>query len=158
METLIVGIVALVVVILILKFAAKNIVKLLGLAVVLAGLGLYLFLKVGNNDKDIKFAEVLTEYTIDDLHGAYCTDKTLKADSLKCVCIIEPLYDDIHERFNATEIEQMRRKRIKFATELVRSYQNKKEVIKQKLKENKAEGLLDEFKDDIINRKFKANF
>ncbi len=147
-------VVALGLILLIFKFAAKTVVKVVGLLLVLGIALLYIFLFAGNSDKDLKFSQVLTEYTIDDLHGAYCKDTANKADSLKCVCIIQPLHDDLHSRFNDSEIEQMRKKRIKFAAELVKSYQNKKDVVKQKLKENKAEGLLDEFKDDIINRRF----
>lgn len=148
------AIIALFLAVLILKFVGKTIVKVIGLLVVLAGAALYIFLVFGNPEKDIKFAEVLTEYTIDDLHLAYCSDTGNRVDSLKCVCIIQPLHDDIHANYSPAEIEEMKNKRIKFAGVLFKAYQNQKEKIKQKLKENKSEGLLDEFKDDIISRKF----
>jgi len=152
-NVVIAGIIAFVLIIFLVKFAAKNLVKILGIGVILIAVAVYIFLVFGNPDKDIKFAEVLTEYTIDDLHNAYCASSDNRADSLKCVCIIQPLYDDIHVRFSEAEISEMKNKRMKFAAELVRAYNNKKAVINQKIKENKADGLFDEFKDDIINRK-----
>ena len=132
---IIIIVIAIVVFFLIIKFA-KKLFKFVLIIVLIAALALFGFLYLNK----IK--------TINDLQTKYCEDFSNKKDSLKCVCIVGPLHDDFQERFSKEEMNDMNS--VQFAKELSVSLFNKRKIITQKLKENKAEGLLDEFKKDFI--------
>ncbi len=145
----IVGVVALFVII---KFIAKTIFKLALAAIVIAAIALFLFLKVGNSSKDINLGEIVMSYSIADLENAYC-DSGNKSDSLKCVCIIKPISDDLNSTYNSEELKDLQNHRIKFAAAIVKAFNNKKELIKSKLKENNAGDLFSDFKNDLSDGK-----
>jgi len=145
----IVGVIALFIII---KFIAKTIFKLVLAAIIIAALALFLFLKVGNSSKEINYGEIVMSYSIADLENAYC-DSGNKSDSLKCVCIIKPISDDLHSTYNSEELDDLQKHRIKFAAAIVKAFNNKKEVIKLKLKENNADKLFLDFKNDLSDGK-----
>lgn len=128
-------VIAIVLFFLIIKFA-KKLIKLVLIIILAAALGLFGFLYLNQIN------------TIDDLHAKYCDDLSVKKDSLKCVCIITPLQEDFQVRFTQEEMDNMNS--VHFAKELSVSLFNKRKEISQKLKENKAENLLDEFKKDFL--------
>ncbi len=152
---LIIGVVVLIVVILIIKFIAKSIFKVLAIGIILGGLGLYGFFKLGSNENDVKFSEILTGYSIQDLEQVYCKNNVSRTDSLKCICIIKPIANDLRNRFTESELNNFKKRRLKFAKEIIISVKNKKSEIKAKLKENNALHLFDEFKRDLKNKRNK---
>lgn len=139
-------------ILLVLKFITKTAFKIAISAVIIIVVGLFIFFKIGNTSKDINMVDVFTKYTIEDLENAYCNSQN-KADSLKCVCIIQPIAEDLYERYSEEELAELESKRFKFAAEIVKSLNNKKVFIKERLKENDVDNLLDEFKDDLIENK-----
>lgn len=153
-ETLILAVIIIFAVIFVIKFIAKNFIKILVVALVLSALLFYLFLVVGSDENDLNFVDVLTEYSLDDLQAIYCKRGVSYADSIKCQCIIRHINDDLHSRFSEREIEELKKKRLKLAMEIVKSFNNKKNIIKEDLKRNNALHLLDEFKTDIISKNF----
>ncbi len=139
---IITGALALVALILILKFSGKFF-KIL-LTILLIG-GLFVFGYLYLND--IK--------SINDLHNKYCNNLSDRKDSLKCVCIVKPIEEDFNYRLSPQKIENMNNKT--FVFELSRSLINKRSEIISKLKENNALNLLDEFKKDLKIPDLKAN-
>lgn len=148
----IIGVVVIIAVVLVFKLLVKNIFKVLALGVIIIGLALYGFFILGSDENDIKFIEILSKYSIRDLEDVYCKDNVSKTDSLKCVCIIKPISNDLHNRFSESELNNLEKKRLKFAKEIFVSFRNKKTEIKTKLKENNSLHLFDEFKRDLIHK------
>ncbi len=132
---LIFGAIIIVLIYLILKFA-KKFVKLILLLVVIVSLGLFGYLYYF----DIS--------NLNDLHSKYCENIDMKKDSLKCVCIVQPIEEDFKTRLSDDKIKNMTK--IEFAKELSISLKNKRKVIISKLKENKSLHLLKEFKSDFL--------
>jgi hypothetical protein len=128
------GVIAVVLLFLILKFSGK-IFKFIFILLLIAGLGIFGYLYLN----DIR--------NIDDLHAKYCNNPSDRKDSLKCVCIVQPIEEDFKYRLSPQKLENMDSKA--FVFELSRSLVNKRSVIVEKLKENDALNLLDEFKKDI---------
>ncbi len=151
MKTIIIIIIAIIAALAIVKLVTKNIIKVLAIIVVLIGLLLYLFVVFGSDEK-IKFKDVLTEYSIDDLQNIYCKEGVSYPDSIKCKCIIKHINDDLHSRFSNSEINKLKSKRLKLAVEILKSYNNKKSIIKEDLKRNNALHLLDDFKKEIFKK------
>jgi len=139
METnyIIAGVIGIVIIFLVIKFAKKIFTALL-IIIAIAGLSVAGYIYYFNMN------------SIDDLHKKYCEDFSNKKDSLKCVCIIQPLEKDFIERLSEEERENMTN--VIFIKELSISMVNKRTIIKQKLKENNALNLLDEFKRDFLKR------
>jgi hypothetical protein len=131
---IITGIIAIVLIFIILKFAGK-IFKIIFIFLLIIGLFImgYLYLN------DIR--------SMNDLHARYCNNPTDKKDSLKCVCIVQPIEEDFKYRISPKKLEKMDSK--SFVFELSRSLVIKRDVIVSKLKENDALNLLDEFKRDL---------
>lgn len=134
---IIIAVVAIVVLILIIKFA-KSVIKFVLVTLLVVGLGIYAFLFLNGID------------SIDDLHNKYCENLSERNDSLKCVCIVQPIEEDFQSRFSQEEIDNMNS--LKFTAELSVSLVKKSKTIKEKLKENNALDLLDEFKQDILKK------
>ena len=134
---IIIAVVAIVVLILIIKFA-KSVIKFVLVTLLVVGLGIYAFLFLNGID------------SIDDLHNKYCENLSERNDSLKCVCIVQPIEEDFQSRFTQEEIDDMNS--LKFTAELSLSLVKKSKTIKEKLKENNALDLLDEFKQDFLKK------
>ncbi|MEA2042842.1 MAG: hypothetical protein U9N85_09855 [Bacteroidota bacterium] len=148
----VVGLIAVVLLIILVKLVAKNAIKVAAVVVGIAALGIYLFVVFGNANEDIKFAEVLTEYTLEDLSNLYCNTDMSETDIIKCECIVQPLLQDMKSRFSNEELNNLRERRIKYAAEIAKSYKNQKENIKAKLKKENSLHLLDEIKSDLKNK------
>jgi len=134
---IIIAVVAIVVLFLIIKFA-KKVIKFILVTLLVVGLGIYAFLFLNGID------------SIDDLHNKYCENLSERNDSLKCVCIVQPIEEDFQNRFTQEEIDNMNS--LKFTAELSVSLVKKSKTIKAKLKENNALDLLDEFKKDFLKK------
>ncbi len=132
---IIAGVIGIVIIFLIIKFAKKIFTALLIIAAI-AGLSVAGYIYFFNMN------------SINDLHDKYCKDFSNKKDSLKCVCIIQPLEDDFNERFTEGQRDSM--SSVIFLKELSVSLVKKRNIIKDKLKENNALNLLDEFKKDLF--------
>lgn len=134
---IIIAVVAVVLLILVIKFA-KKVIKFVLITVLVVGLGIYAFLFLNGIN------------SIDDLHNKYCENLSERNDSLKCVCIVQPIEEDFQNRFSQEEIDNMNS--LKFTAELSVSLVKKSKTIKAKLKENNALNLLDEFKQDFLKK------
>ncbi len=133
-KLIVIGIIAIVLFFLIIKFSGK-LLKIILIIIFFAVLGVFGYLYLS----DIK--------NMNDLHAKFCNNPDNKNDSLKCVCIVMPIEEDFRYRLSPQKIENMDSK--VFAFELSKSFINKRNVIVQKLKDNNALSLLDEFKKDI---------
>lgn len=131
------GVIGVVIIFLIVKFAKK----LLGAALIVVAV---LVLGV------VGYIYYFNLSSMNDLHAKYCENVSNKNDSLKCVCIIEPLEDDFNARLSEDEIKNMSTQ--VFLKELSISLFNKRKTINNKLKENNALHLLDEFKREFLKR------
>ena len=140
-ETLIIGAIAFIAIIIIVRFLTKKAFKILLVVIFLAAAGLFGYMYLTGI------------HTIEGLEEEYCENKSDKTDSLKCVCIVQPISDDFHERFTEGQLDSM--SELNFAKELSKALYNKRNVINQKLKENNASHLLKDFKDDFFKDKLK---
>jgi len=134
---IIAGIIGIVIIFLVIKFAKKIFTALL-IIIAIAGLSVAGYIYYYNMN------------SINDLHEKYCENVSNKNDSLKCVCIIKPLEDDFSSRFTKEEIDNMTN--VIFIKELSISVVKKRKIIKEKLKENNALYLFDEFKKDFLTK------
>lgn len=132
---IIAGVIGIVIIFLIIKFAKKIFTALL-IIVAIVGLSIAAYVFYFNVN------------SINDLHEKYCNDLSKRNDSLKCVCIIQPLEDDFNSRFTTAQMDSM--SNVVFMKELSISLIKKRKVIKEKLKENNALNLLDEFKHEFL--------
>jgi len=133
-ETLIIGAIAFIAIIIIVRFLTKKAFKILLVVILLAAAGLFGYMYLTGI------------HTIAGLEKEYCENKSDITDSLQCVCIVQPISDDFHNRFSEEELENMNE--VMFAKELSKALINKRKEIKLKLKENNASYLWDDFKDD----------
>ncbi len=133
-ETIIIGAVALIILIIVVRFLTKKAFKILLVVILLAATGLFGYMYLTGI------------HTISGLEDKYCNNFDNKTDSLKCVCIVQPISNDFHSRFSDEELENMNE--VTFAKELSKALINKRKEIKLKLKENNASHLWDDFKDD----------
>ncbi len=133
-ETIIIGAIALIVLIIVVRFLTKKAFKILLVVILLAAAGLFGYIYLTGI------------HTIAGLEEKYCNDPSNTTDSLKCVCIVKPVSEDLHSRFSEDELENMNE--VMFAKELSKALINKRKEIKLKLKENNASHLWDDFKDD----------
>ena len=133
----------------IIKFIAKNIIKFIGITVLVVAFGFYLWYVFGDSQNG-NIAKIVS-FSPAAIHTAYCEDMKTHSDSLKCECIVEPIYEDLKQRLSADELKSMKNDKIKFITEVRESINNKKQEIKNKLKDRQAGYLWDEFKQEIKN-------
>ncbi len=136
-NNIIIAVVAIVVLILIIKFA-KSVIKFVLVILLVVGLGIYAFLFLNGID------------SIDDLHNKYCENLSERNDSLKCVCIVQPIEEDLRFRYTDNQLDSM--SSATFKTQLMFSLGKKSIKIKKKLQENNALNLLDEFKQDFLKK------
>lgn len=132
---IIAGAIGIVIIFFIIKFAKKLIgAALIVIAILALGVAGYIY--------------YFDLSSMNDLHAKYCEDLSNKNDSLKCVCIIEPLEED----FNTRKIDSDNISKEVFIKELLISFKNKRNVINEKLKENNALHLLDGSDWDFLKR------
>lgn len=133
--------IALIVGVVLLKFAVSFIFKLLGmLALIIAALLTLYQMEIWPFEKNLA--------TIKILELRYCNGAA--ADEIKCNCIVKPLKKDINARFNREELEELSKNRIKTAYILKKSLDAKENDIKTCLTDKNSEHLLAEFKRELI--------
>ncbi len=142
-ETIIIGAIALIVLIIIVRFLTKKAFKILIVVILLLAGGLFGYIYLTG------------VHTISGLEERYCSNPDNKSDSLKCECIVKPISEDFHTRFTEEELENMNE--VTFAKELSKALINKRKIINSKLKENDALHLLKEFRDDFLKDKLKIS-
>jgi len=143
--------VALLLIFLIIKLVSKTLFRIIGIALITIGLGIYIF-QLRSKSPDSKLS-VINTLSIDEIQLAYCRELITKDDSVKCTCIVDPICADMKLRFTETQLNEMKGKKIKFYTELLISAKNQRSEIMEKLKANDAEQLFDEFIEEIKKMK-----
>jgi hypothetical protein len=138
-ETIIIGAVAFIALIIVVRFLTKKAFKIFLTLLIAAAVGLFGYIYLTGI------------HTIAGLEKKYCNNMSDRTDSLKCVCIVQPISDDFHERFSEAQLDSMNS--VTFATELSKALIHKRSVINAKLKENNALHLLDDFKNDFLKDK-----
>ena len=156
---------AIVIAFLIIKFLAKAIFKLIGIAItilVLIGFLYYADYIDINEDKKIELSEKSVEklnlsFSIEELKNKHCSGKLSREDSLKCTCIITPLYKYISENYTEEDLQAMQKNKFKALKEFRSIINNNKESILERLRKNDAEYLwakfMDELKSGIFSKK-----
>lgn len=130
-----------IVAIIIIKFVVKLAIKLVLLAIVILFVLYVLFVWHGglvNLGQD--------DFLLNELREDYCE---IKADEVKCNCIIEPIYSDIRSRYPDEEIDELKGNRVKSVQVIFKSAKTKKDEIKECLRKYKSENKWDEFIDEL---------
>ena len=151
--TIIIIIVAIIAIFLIIKFA-KAIIKIVGTIVVVGGIAAYIYFGTDLINKNTEIDRIIEDISIENIKVTYCTGEMSHSDSIKCECIIMPLYDDLTSRFSNEKLNDLPKNKLKFASELLKSFNNKKLIIKKKLKEKNAVHLLKDFKNELKSGEF----
>ena len=134
-------IIALIIGVMLLKFAVSFIFKVLGMIAVVAAVLLTLYqMEIWPFEKNLA--------TIKILELRYCNGNV--GDEIKCNCIVKPLKKDVNSRFNREELEALSKNRIKSAYILKKSLDACEKEIQSCLKSKEAEHLLPEFKRELI--------
>ena len=136
---------------LVFKFA-KNIAKLVLLAIVIISLGGYLYF--GTNLFTEKRQELAQKFTIENVKEQYCTGNISDNDRIKCECILVPLFDDLNKRFSESELAELEKNKPKLITEIFKSFHFKKDEINRLLENKDAVSVLEEFKKEIKSGEF----
>ena len=96
----------------------------------------------------ITYQQVAGTNIIDDVKSLYCNGKN--ADLIKCSCFVEPIIMDLEARFPKTELEILKRKKLKVNTEFIKSYKLQEEEIKKCFETiGQSSGILEEILKDI---------
>lgn len=144
-STVIVALVAIILIIVIIKLALSKILKIISILIILSSLAVYGFIKYDTANNSISFVKIFTEYSVDDMKKLYKEGKMSKTDSVRYECILEPLSQDLHKRFSDNELNELKKRRLKYAKEVYKSYQSQKSIIKEKFKRRNASQLFAEF-------------
>lgn len=132
--------------VLIVKFATGFLLKLLGVACLIAGAMILMY-----QHAIWPFKE--QTISIEWLERKYCSGET--KDILKCNCIVQKIKGDLNSRFTADELNVIHDNRVKAAYVLRKSYQAKLEEIKICLGTN-AEIQLKEFNNALWHQDKKS--
>ncbi|MCB9262902.1 MAG: hypothetical protein H6607_11060 [Flavobacteriales bacterium] len=124
----------------IIKFATRLAMKVLGVAILLL-VGVYAMYHfgVGPFKQNPIAIEVLEE--------KYCSNSEEK---IKCDCIVTPIKKDLMSRFTRAELEEMEDDRLSMGYAFKKSFDASKPQIMDCLKKQNAEGQLKEFTTDLI--------
>ena len=150
LEDIIILAIAIVVVFLIIRFITRIFFKLIGVLIVIAFAVYLLFfwrgglLDIGNEN-----------FILNELKAKYCTEQPRSA---KCECIIEPIYQDIRQKYTEKEIEELQKHKAKSMAVILNSARKKREEIRICLKESNSENQWDEFVDDLKDSDVKQKF
>tara|TARA_B100000427_G_scaffold295323_1_gene274384 strand:+ start:241 stop:699 length:459 start_codon:yes stop_codon:yes gene_type:complete len=93
------------------------------------------------------YQQVLGKNIIDDLSNLYCETENL--DLVKCTCFIEPILNDLSNRFSIQEIEQLKQNKLKSNAEFIKSYKTKELEIKNCFERLGESTILEEILKDI---------
>lgn len=140
-QTIIIIVIAIIIGILILKFLSKIAFKVILLILVIALVVYFLLfwqggqLDLGNKD-----------FIMIELQQKYCQDDKNLA---KCKCIIDPVMNDIRQEYSNRELLELQQDKLKSLRVILKSLNEKKDEIRQCLKENDALYVWDDFVDEI---------
>ena len=149
---IIIIIVAVIVGVIVIKFLVKSLLRLIIIVIMILGLGYYIFFVFGDNE--ISGKQDFDSISIIDIKKSYCDNSENKQDSLICICIIEPLYNDLKNRLSDNEILHMSENQLKLLAEITKSFNNCKDTINKKLKEHNAMHLFERFRKELQNQDF----
>ncbi len=150
---------AIVVAWMIFKFLAKTVLKIVGILFISAVLIAYLyyadFIQFDDNRK-IELTEKASQklnldFSVEKLKTTYCSGQMSHEDSIRCECIITPLYDYITKNYTEEELEALKKNKFKALIEIKKILGANKEKIKEKLRERDAEDLWDKFVKELTS-------
>ena len=124
----------------ILMKVAKSIFKI-ALTVVVLGLAWYFWQGGSLADlKDEGVRQLFKKAAISDMKDIYCDGE--KAEKTKCICIITPVYDDLHARYSISEIREIEKDEDQVMAEIRLSLQRRNKEIRSCLTERKGSQYL----------------
>jgi len=140
---------AFLVIIYILFKVASSIFKFILVAGVI-GLAYY-FWQGGTVDelKDSGIEVIFKDANLSNMKAIHC-DGT-DSDRAKCTCIIEPIYDDLHERLSREEIARINASADAVKEELRKSMKRQRKDIRKCLIDNQGGKLIDQLKGFLTN-------
>ena len=146
---LIIIIVAITAVILIIKFL-KKLIKIIALTVVIIVIAILLIYTSGVLNLDsVNINNVKYNFSVHDLKDKYCFEDMNFRDSIKCVVIITPIYDDILKNYSKNELDEMQWNKFKMSVAIKKAIKNKKSGIHEELKKINALYLWNDFNMDF---------
>jgi len=152
--------IGLVVIVLIIKFVAKMIFKLIGLVIIIAiAIGyMYFYTDYFETHKDNKIINAITDNinvkSLKDYEKQFCKDGKSEIDLIKCKCIIKPLLNDLKSKYSKKELKELFKNKAAYIKELIAAITRNKEKIKKLLDENNASYLWDETSENLQKGKF----
>ncbi len=162
---IIVIIIAVILLVLIFKLISEFIVRLI-VVLLIAGIGFYFvyfhtdfFEKHKDNmiiqvvDKKVDFVSVF------EFQDKFCSkNKKSRTDEIICECIIQPLVNDLKNRFSAKELRVLEKDKTLYLKEIIASLKRNKKDIMKELKNRDAEDVWDNLLKDLRTGKFLDNY
>ncbi len=120
---------------------AKSILQLILIAGVV-GLA-YFFWQGGTVDelKDSGVEVIFKDANLSNMKVVLCSDSN--SDKAKCTCIVDPVYEDIHNRLSKTEIARINTSPEEIKEELRKSMKSQRKDIRKCLLSNQGDKLID---------------
>lgn len=139
---IIIIVVGIILLILVLRFIAKNILKIIGVLIIIVVFGYFLlFYKGGLLDLGNK------DFILNELKEKYCVEQI---DEIKCECIIEPLFNDITSQYSLEELAELQKDKTKSLEIIFKSLRDNRAEIKSCLKEREApKQMWNDFVDEL---------
>lgn len=122
------------------KWAGNFLLKLLGFLLFIGVIGLTLYHFEVGPFKNLRSVNLLEE--------RYCADP--EPNSFKCECIVEIIDRDLNQRYSPKELRALEEDKWKMGISMVKSFEARKDEIRDCLKEHNAEHEMDEFMEDLL--------
>ena len=119
---------------------ARSILKI-GLTIIVLGLAWY-FWQGGSIEglKDEGVRQLFKKATIADMKEVYCEGE--KAEKAKCLCIVTPVYEDLHQQYSASELREIDQNEDTRMEAIRESLKRNGKDVRQCLAENKGSQYL----------------
>ncbi len=141
--------IAIIAIVLIIRFLKKVIKKIL-IATVVFVFGLYSLFATGIYDfNDVNIKNVEYNFSIEDLQNKFCKEDMNYRDSIKCYVIISPICEDIIKNYSQKELKQMEWNKYKMFIALKKTIKEKQNNIHENLKETNTLYIWNDFINDI---------
>ncbi len=143
-QTIIIAVVAILVIFLFVKLF-KKIVRVILILIVLAALAFYILI----------YSNIFTgpdnhkKYSIEYLKDKFCTEMPTQKDSVKCLLIVTPIYEDLKKTYTEEELLKLEKNPIEYFKALNQSIKKNKKDIMKNLAKNKQEQLWENFIQDL---------
>lgn len=126
----------------------KKIVKIVvSIAIIIAAVaGIYLYTDIF---EQLGIVNKQFEFSVEQLENKYCTDIKDAKDSVKCYLIIKPICDEIRKKLTEKELNEIKHNKKETIKIIKEAIKNKKSEIQEKLKEQNALYLWNDFSKDI---------